>query len=184
MSEPRYSVPKMCNFTWLSDASGRNWDDCKKAVLAAGIEPCGKVRGNDVYPTVESLRACVRAIEMPDRSHTDRSVGGVKTADDGQKITPKVRKDMLDGDRVLMELQREAGQLTEKMRVVAMVGEVVKVIVTEASSFADRIDAEHGVPPDLLQALDSHMRGFCETVVSVSQRQIQLLDLDPQDDDE
>lgn len=129
----------------LAREFGMARETISKRLLAAGIQPSGRNRGNDVYRVGAAARAIVAA-----------DYGGVAgPVIDPETLGPKDSKDYWGGRNEKLKYEKDSGLVIEAPDHDDAVAELAKIFILTADSITDMLERRCGLLPDQLEVVEN-----------------------------
>ena len=128
----------------LAREFGMARETISKRLLAAGIQPSGRNRGNDVY----RVGAAARAIVAADYG------GATGPVIDPDTLGPKDQADYWKGKNEKLKFERDSGLAIEKPEHDAVVFELGGVLVSAMESIPDLLERRCHLEPEQLDSIE------------------------------
>lgn len=113
--------------------------------MAAGIQPSGKNRGNDVYRVGAAARAIVAA----------EYGGATGPVIDPDTLGPKDRKDFWGGSNEELKFKQTSKLLVESQDHEDVIAELAKIFILAADTIPDLLERRCGLLPDQLEVVEN-----------------------------
>lgn len=129
----------------LSREFGMSRETISKRLMAAGIQPSGRNRGNDVFRVGAAARAIVSA-------DYGCAAGPVI---DPSTLGPKDFKDYWGGKNEELKFERESGQVIDLPDHEDAVADLAKVLIHAIETIPDMLEQRYGLDADQLEAIEA-----------------------------
>lgn len=125
-----------------------------KRLLAAGVQPSGRNRGNDVY----RVGAAARAIVAADYG------GAMGPVIDPETLGPKDQSDYWKGKNEKLKFERDSGLAIDKPEHEAVVFDLGGMLVASLESIPDLLERQCNMEPDQLDSIEAALNQARERI--------------------
>ncbi len=138
------------NITRIAEAFDFSRDTVRKRLRIAGVRPCGKRSGNDVYSLAEIGPALFIADGYQD----------VPEMHDPDKMPPKDRKEWFHSERIRVDLERDQKQLIHEGEHRQDLYDGFSQVVSFFENLPDKMERTGQFTPEQLELLEQYGDGF------------------------